>query len=214
MKKAAALTLVLLFACAFAVSAEEPWKPVKDADGIKVFMRQVPGSNSTEFKGTGDVKAPLEVVRKVYEDIPSFPQWYGFCREARELRRDTHNHRVMYIVIETLGPVKDRDLVADVRSEDKPDRTIITVNAIPDDLVPRQGRYVRMTELTGTVLLTRVDPETTNVVYTVRSNPGGYIPAWLSDLIQKDQPYLTIRGLREMVRKDVYYEKAGISRNK
>jgi hypothetical protein len=214
MKKSIAIATFLLFICASAGSADEPWKLVKDSEAIKVSMRPVPGSKGTEFRGVGDVKAPMEVVLKVYEDIPSFPQWYGFCKEARELRHDTKNHRIMYIVIETMGPVKDRDLVVDVLSDEKPDKTVITVNAVKEDLVPRQGKYVRMTELVGTVLLTRVDAETTNVVYTVKSSPGGYIPAWLSDLIQKDQPFLTIKGMREMVKRDVYYERAGIARKK
>jgi hypothetical protein len=50
------------------------------------------------------------------------------------------------------------------------------------------------------------------VIYTVKADPAGYIPAFISNVMQKDQPFLTLKGLREMVKKDEYYRKAGLTR--
>ncbi len=196
--------------------AEEPWTLAKEAEGIKVFTRSVPGSAANEFKGIADIDAPIEVIVEVFKDIPSFTQWYGFCKEIKLLKHDTENHRVMYFVLKTMGPVKDRDLV--MEAFDKFDRqagkNTIAIKALKEELVPIQDKYVRMTDLNATYSMDRIDQDKTHVVYTVKADPAGYIPAFISNIIQKDQPFLTLKGLREMVKKDVYYQKAGIVRKK
>jgi hypothetical protein len=217
MKKCACMLMAILFLAASACLAEEPWVLVKDSDSIKVYSRPVPGAGFKEFKGIGDVKAPLEVVSKVFEDIPSFPSWFGFCLESKQLKHDTVDTWQVYIVIKVPGGgifVSDRDVVTDVVRERKPGKITLTLNAVKDDPYPNKGKYVRMTEMTGVIVMTGVDETTTNIVYTMKPNPAGHIPGWISNIVQKDQPYLTIKGMREMVKKDTYYLQAGIPRKK
>ncbi|HOJ14615.1 MAG TPA: START domain-containing protein [Deltaproteobacteria bacterium] len=193
-----------------ALHAEEPWKLAKDEAGIKVYTRSVPGSSANEFKGVADVDAPLDVVIEVFKDIPSYPKWYGFCKEIRQLKQEGEFHRVIYFVLETMGPVKDRDMVVDVMEarDMKARKSTITMRAFKEDYVPRNPVYVRMTEMEGSCVLTQVGDQTTNVVYTVKADPAGYIPAFISNMIQKEQPFLTLKGLKEMVKKDLYRERA------
>jgi hypothetical protein len=212
MQKCMLIIIAFLFMFATASYAEEPWKIAKDADDIKVYTRPVPGSAANEFKGIADIDAPVEVIHEVFKDIPSFTQWYGFCKEIRQLKQDSENHRVIYFVLKTMGPVKDRDMVVDTvdNFDRQAGRLTVVMTGVKEDVVPRQSKYVRMTDINGTYLITRTDPNKTHVIYTVKADPAGYIPAFISNILQKDQPYLTLKGLREMVKKDVYYQKAGI----
>lgn len=216
MKRFVLMVFAVFVFTAMELHAEEPWKLAKDAEGIKVFTRSVPGSSADEFKGIAEIDAPVEVIVEVFKDIPSFTQWYGFCKEIKLLKHDSENHRVMYFVLKTMGPVKDRDLV--MEAFDKFDKqagtNTIAISALKEELVPIQDKYVRMTDLNATYSMNRLDQDRTHVVYTVKADPAGYIPAFISNIIQKDQPFLTLKGLREMVKKDVYYQKAGIVRKK
>ena len=216
MKRSVLMVFVFFVLSAMGLHAEEPWKLAKEAEGIKVFTRSVPGSSADEFKGIAEIDAPVEVIVEVFKDIPSFTQWYGFCKEIKLLKHDSENHRVMYFVLKTMGPVKDRDLV--MEAFDKFDKqagtNTIAISALKEELVPIQDKYVRMTDLNATYSMNRIDQDRTHVVYTVKADPAGYIPAFISNIIQKDQPFLTLKGLREMVKKDVYYQKAGIIRKK
>ncbi|MGC9325265.1 MAG: START domain-containing protein [Desulfomonilia bacterium] len=193
-------------------AAEGEWVLKKDEEGIKVYTRTVEGSDANEFQGIADIDAPLDVILEVFKDIPSFPQWYGFCKDIRQLKQDTETHRVIYFVLETPWPVKDRDMVIDVVEDvDKQaGKALITMNVSSEDLVPPQKDYVRMTVVKGMSVLDRAGDDKTRVVYTVLADPAGYIPAAISNMLQKEQPFLTLKGLREMVKKDIYYEKAGI----
>lgn len=214
MKKSVLIVVMALFAAVSCLHADEPWKLAKDAENIKVYTRAVPGSDANEFKGVADIEAPMEVIIEVFKDIPSFPQWYGFCKEIKLLKQDSEHHRIIYFVLETTGPVKDRDMVIDTKESTdlKAGTSVLTMTAFTEDYVPRTSTYVRMTDMTGTCVLTRVDRQTTSVVYTVKADPAGYIPAFISNMLQKEQPFLTLKGLRRMVKRDVYWEKAGIAR--
>ena len=216
MKRFILMVFVFFVLSVMGIHAEEPWKLAKDAEGIKVFTRSVPGSAADEFKGIAEIDAPVEVIVEVFKDIPSFTQWYGFCKEIKLLKHDSENHRVMYFVLKTMGPVKDRDLVMEAfdKFDKQAGKYTIAINALKEELVPIQDKYVRMTDLNATYSMNRIDQDQTHVVYLVKADPAGYIPAFISNIIQKDQPFLTLKGLREMVKKDVYYQKAGIVRKK
>jgi hypothetical protein len=208
------VSLFILLQSAFAGPLEEGWKQAKQGDGIIVYTRPIPGAKISEFLGITDVNAPMEVVLEVYRDYPSFPQWFGFCKDIRLVKDFTKDHKIMYYILSTPWPVTNRDVIIDVVFDVNKDqgKSIISINGLKDELVPIQSKYVRMTRLVGKCVLTRVNDSTTHVVYTVNSDPAGYIPAWASNLLAKDQPYNTLKGLKEMVKKDVYYEKAGMKR--
>ncbi len=204
----------ILPATSFAGPLEEGWKQAKQGKGIAVYTRPVQGSKYVEFMGITDVDAPVEVVEQVFRDYRSFPQWYAMCSEIRLVKEFNKDHKIVYFVADMPFPVKDRDMVVDTVFEvDKePGKTLILMNALKDPLVPVQSKYVRMTHLVGKYTLTRVNDSTTHVVYVVDSDPAGYIPASITNALAKDQPFDTLKGLKEMVKKDVYYEKAGMKK--
>ena len=199
---------------AFAQDPGDGWKPAKQGDGIQVYTRPAKDSATDEFLGIADVEAPMKVIHEVFKDIPSFPKWYGFCRDIRLFKSISEKHEIVYFVLATPWPVKDRDMLIDVVFDNREDegKTVISMNAVQDESVPVQDNYVRMTKLVGQAVLTRIDENTTHVTYTVNSDPAGYIPAAISNMLSKNQPYDTLKGLKMMVKDDKYYEFAGIKR--
>jgi hypothetical protein len=127
---------VLLLYCSQLTHAEEPWKLAKEGEGIKVFTRAVPGSAANEFKGIAEIEAPIEVIMEVFKDIPSYPRWYGFCRETKLIKEDTETHRIIYFyfVLKTMGPVMDRDMVIEAisRFDKQAGTAFITTTALQD----------------------------------------------------------------------------------
>ena len=199
---------------AFAQDPGDGWEPAKEGNGIQVFTRPAKDSENNEFLGITDVEAPMKVILEVFKDIPSFPQWFGFCRDIRLFKSISDTHEIVYFILATPWPVSDRDMLIDVVfdiGEDQ-DKTIISMNAVKDELIPIQDEYVRMTKLIGQCSLTRIDENTTHVIYTINSDPAGYIPAAISNMLSKNQPYDTLKGLKMMVKDDKYYELAGVVR--
>ena len=214
MKTVSAIVLIvsLCVFSAFGAPPDEGWTLAKEGEGIEVYTRPIEGMNAKEFMGITEVDAPMDVVLEVFRDIPSFPEWYGFCRDIEVLEDYSETHKLVYFVLATKWPTKDRDMVIDamIDVDRAGGQAVITMKALEEEVVPRAKKYVRMTDMVGLSTLTEIDGDTTRVVYRVRSDPGGYIPAALSNLLAKDQPYLTLKGLKEMVKDEVYHERAGL----
>lgn len=215
MKRPCWLLLFVFFLIPMAAFTQDPgdgWKLAKHGDGIQVYTRPAKDSDNDEFLGVTDVEAPIKVILEVFKDIPSFPQWFGFCRDIKLYESISETHEIIYFILATPWPVKDRDMLIDVAFDirEGEGETIISMNAIKDELIPIQDEYVRMTKLIGNATLTRIDENTTHVTYTVNSDPAGYIPAAISNMLSKNQPYDTLKGLKMMVKNDKYHELAGI----
>ncbi|HHO77236.1 MAG TPA: hypothetical protein ENN05_12530 [Deltaproteobacteria bacterium] len=198
----------------FAGEIGQGWKPAKHGDGIHVYTRPSADSPSDDFLGVTDVDAPAKVILEVFRDTPSFPQWFGFCWDILLISRTSENHEIVYFILATPWPVSDRDMIIDVVIDNRKEQgvTVISMNALKEEIVPEQKKYVRMTKLIGKAILTETGERSTHVTYEVNSDPAGYIPAAISNMLSKDQPYLTLKGLKEMVKNDKYYELAGIDR--
>ena len=217
MKRFGWIFMVIFFLVSMPAFAQGPgdgWEPAKEGDGIQVYTRPASDSDNDEFLGITDVKAPVKVILEVFKDIPSFPQWFGFCRDISVFKSISDTHEIVYFILATPWPVSDRDMLIDVVFDirEDEDKTTITMNAVKDELIPVQDKYVRMTKLIGLCSLTRINENTTHVTYTINSDTAGYIPAAISNMLSKNQPYDTLKGLKEMVENDKYYELAGIPR--
>ena len=58
-----------LSAMFMSVAQAEDWKVAKEADGIKVSLSEVSGSNYKAYQGVTTIKAPLAKVRALQEDV-------------------------------------------------------------------------------------------------------------------------------------------------
>jgi hypothetical protein len=205
----------LLIGAASADPLAEGWQVSIQSEGIIVYIRPIPGSPLSEFMGVGDIDAPIEVVDEVYLDFPSYTEWYGMCKEFKLMKEfnDRPYHYYFYNVIKSPWPVTDRDSVLEVSCINQiasQGKVIININALKDaSVVPVCGKYVRVTKLVGKTTLTRVNDKKTHIEMQFNSDPAGSVPPQLAKIFARYQPLKTIKGLREMVKKDIYYQKAG-----
>ena len=99
-------------------------------------------------------------------------------------------------------PLNDREAVLEARVEQtiSPELEGITVylNNRPN-LLPANDRYVRFPEMEGIFQITRVADDEAEVVYQLVLDPGGYIPAWLANVLLRDAPYFTLERLRRII---------------
>ncbi len=215
------LVCLFMVACSsFAGPIEEGWKKVKDSEGIRIFTRSEKGYPMDEFMGVGDISAPLDVVKEVWLDFPSYTQWFGSCKEFRTIKtlsNEGHQYLVYYVITSPSWAVgiSDRDAVMEVSTEDlwaKEGKVIIRLKTVKEPLVPLNSKYFRITHLIGKITLTKVNDKTTHIVYTAPYDPGGRLPPKVVQFTAVNRPFDTITGLRMMAKKDIYYQKAGFDK--
>ena len=197
------------------VRADEQWVLANDSDGIKTYTMTTPGSNLISYKAVTEIEAPLEVVLEIIRDFSSYPQWYWQCRECRLVKGDQNRHQqVIYFVSNTPWPVTNRDMILFLIQQDDPKtgNTIIVINSIKDDIVPRKKDCVRVIDCTGAWNLTRVGKNKTGIQFAIKIDPAGSVPLALANRTARETPFKTLQGMRQMLKNDAYYQRAGVAK--
>jgi hypothetical protein len=187
------LSSLLLFAPATGAETDG-WELAQDEDGIRIYTRPKEGSRNIEFRGVVTVPDSSEVVDAVLEDVESYPSWYARCLAAETLERVPGEWRIVRMEIDLPFPVSDRDAVVRVERHQEGDVRVVRIDTAAD-AAPKVEGFVRMPRIEGGW---RLEPtkDGTRVTYQQVNDPGGSLPAWLSNMLVTDQPATTLAGLR------------------
>lgn len=178
------------------------WEKYDDRDGITLWRRRAPGSHLVTFRGRGSVGASIDRVTAVLRGSERDPEWMADCVDAATVRFLSVTDAVIYHRTGSPVPfISDRDTVLKVATKvDAGRRTILmTFTQTRDPLRPPVKGVVRMPRLVGHWRLVAKGPFTTEVEYQVQADPGGFIPAWLVNLVTRKLPFRTLQGLRQQV---------------
>jgi hypothetical protein len=193
-------TLVLSIALTVTLitSAQAERRVVRVEDGITVEEEVDANRALPILFGTTTMNASAERIAAWVGAVHTYTEWQHNCEEARVLPQEDGT-TLTYNRIGSPWPVSDRDVVLRSIRTNQTDGSIhIEFSSTEDaDLAVPRG-VVRMPRLIGSYDLTPVEAGT-HVVYTVDSDPGGSLPAWLVRQASKDLPYFTLRNLQERV---------------
>jgi hypothetical protein len=169
---------------------------VRVEDGITVEEEVEPGRALPILTGTTTMSASVERIAAWIGAVHTYTDWQHNCEEARVLPQPDGS-RLTYNRIASPWPVSDRDVVLRSTRTNLADGSIhIEFRSTEDaDLAVPRG-VIRMPRLFGSYELTPVEGGA-HVVYTVDSDPGGSLPAWLVRRASKDLPYFTLKKLQE-----------------
>jgi len=170
---------------------------VRTEDGITVEEETAEGRALPIMIGTTTMKSTPEQIAAWVTAVHTYVDWQHNCEEARVLDQPDGS-ALTYNRIGSPWPVSDRDVVLRTTRESLEGGGLRLEFRSTDDAnfgVP--SGVVRMPRLIGSYVLTPTDGGGTHVVYTVDSDPGGSLPAWLVRQAGKDLPYFTLKNLQE-----------------
>ena len=183
------------------------WKEVKNHSGIKVYTRNVPGSDIDEFKGVGVVDARLEVLASILRDVSASQYWMANTEHAEEIKKLEGEGMIVLNITRLPWPLKLREALVriTVRMDYSKGYANIDMQGINDpDLKPVSGNYVRMRYVHASVILEYIDREHTRVTYTARIDPGGNIPVNIANLFVVKIPFDSISSLRGLAAQEKF----------
>lgn len=196
---------VLSLLTVHSLTAQSDWQFRKEKDSIRVYSRDTPGSNIKELKITTLVETSLAGALTVINDIDAFPEWIYQCKEGKVLQVISRLEFIYYNLSNFPWPLSDREFV--MRSVTRQDPATLEVlcesSALPD-YIPENKRYVRIESTVSSWRLRPLPGGWVEVIYQLRSDPGGYLPAWIVNLALDVGPVDSLKKFREMVQRDVY----------
>ncbi|MFT5098172.1 MAG: hypothetical protein ACI9VI_000824 [Candidatus Azotimanducaceae bacterium] len=178
-------------------SAHGEGSVILEKDGIIVEQEILPDRVLPIMTGKVIINADVARIKQWLSAVHTYVDWQYNCKEARLITAEdgtllTHNR------ISSPWPVSDRDVIlqASQTITDKGHIRLAFNNVENFDLKIPSG-VVRMTRLNGSYLLMPAADGATDIVYTLDSDPGGKLPAWLVKRAGKELPYQTLKLLRE-----------------
>jgi hypothetical protein len=193
--------LALLGAAAPAAGDASDWSLRRDDGGVRVFTRPVEGSAYHEFRGTTEVRAPVERVVAWIADTERMPEWFFRCREAGLVERVSATEGYSYVVLHLPWPLAERESVSHWRITDTAaGGTVVRLENAPDRLPAHAGR-VRVPRASGAWELTPGANGKLEVALQMHFEPGGRLPGWIVNTVVVDMPYWTLWNLRKLLAK-------------
>jgi hypothetical protein len=180
---------------------EPDWKLRKQKSGIEVYTRFVEGSLFDEFKGLVTLKnTSVNEVLDVILNVENYTNLYPDCINAKMLEQKKKYHDIYYFSIKAPWPVKNRDSVYESVTKISEDKKYARIVLKPlGNYIEEKKGFVRMYNGNGFWELEETEDNTIQITYQFLSDPGGKVPAWLSNSMVVSSPFQTLINLRDIL---------------
>jgi ribosome-associated toxin RatA of RatAB toxin-antitoxin module len=178
---------LVALALARVAAADGPtWERVGERDGIVIERHAADGASLEELRlTTRSPLRPAAILATLWRQ-QEFPQFVPYLKRL-DVLRDDGDAKLIYEQIH-VPLLKDRDVTLRTRRTVAPDSGVCEVTSVaaPDDGPPENGDHVRVRTSESRWHLAPAPDGGTDVTYTIRTDGGGAMPAWVLHAAQKD----------------------------
>ena len=178
-----AIGLLASTASASDKSDEEQWCLTSESGAIKLYSRVRPGSDLKEFKAVGTIEASTSAVHNVINDVEGYAKFMPFTAECRILKQEGNS---LY-TYQRISPkvVSDRDYTLRVEQTSWPGEAgLVYLNKwepANETGPPEKKGVLRVKMCTGQWLLEPESVEKTRATYSIYTDTGGALPAFIAN---------------------------------
>ncbi len=196
---------IIIFGLVFGLLSTGPalargWQKFDQEEGIVSYRKPVSGSPIVAFKGEADVKASIDKILWVLTNNEHKPKWVHRLKKSYELEKKGPFHAIIYQVFKLPLPISNRDYVYEGKISRKGEQVLVNLKSVSHRKSPPvEGVRAYLKRCTYT--LTPKGDNLTHISVEVHTDPRGWLPSWLVNIIQKKWPIRTLSGIRKMVKK-------------
>ncbi len=199
------IPLLLLFTNFTLAQTADSWVVKENSDGIKISTRDVEYSKVKAIKVECLLEATLSQVVAVLLDVNTSPQWLFHTSSNYIVKQVSPSELFYYSVVTMPWPVSNRDFVAHLSASQDAVTKVVTIDGpCVAGMVPVKPDLVRITNSEGKWTLSPSGNGRVKITYTLHADPGGSIPAWLTNMFVTQGPSQSFKKLKEHVQKPVY----------
>ncbi len=179
---------------------ETEWQLKRETKQLKVYTRNIAETGIKELKITTQFEASLNSIVALLNDVPANTDWVYSSKVAKITEKLAPNDMYYYSVSDFPWPLQDRDLIVHSVIEQDPDSKVVTSTSYSaKEKYPLQKGIVRVTIFDSKWIFTPLPGGKVNIEYTVKTDPGGNIPVFLTNMFIDRGPVATMKKMREML---------------
>jgi START domain-containing protein len=194
--------LIFLITLSFLGRAQGGWQLARDDDGIAIYTRRLVTEKFKEIKVDFQLDATEDQLVGILQNIPHQKDWSYGTKRTFLITRKSKDTLIYYSEISLPWPLANRDLVIQLSfKRDSVEHTLrIQARAIPG-ILPDKPNLVRIPFSLAQWDIKAFPNKPLSVQYTLSTDPGGALPAWLVNLAATTGPYNSFKKLRELIGK-------------
>ena len=190
MKNGTTILLLLISLHTYATD----WTLKKENNHLKIFTAAVENSDYKSLKVECTVAATSAQVIAAFFDFPRHPQWVFNSKSAHLIKAINDSDFIYYSELSLPWPYSNRDVVTHVKIS-RQSSGVINIDSYSEPAyIPEKAGVVRIKTSTSHLVLTS-SGNTTKIDYILQFNPGGDLPAWLTNMFVTKGPYETFNKL-------------------
>ena len=179
---------------------ERSWQLIKEESGMRIFARDVLGSEYKELKGTITVDASLQNALALLTDPLKCSHLYSSCMHAEVINRVSDNEIYVYTIYDTPWPFKNRDAISHcVIAHDNNNKQFILRCVGKPNYLANKKKLVRLPKLRTIWKIEKKQKHKIHVVYKVFNDPGGNVTPSLSYRGKKSSMVETLRNMKRLL---------------
>lgn len=202
--------LIIIFCLAMLASlagkGQEDWKLKVNKEGIEIYTK--PSLLNAKLKAIRvRCVLPATLTQLVYVvlDVNTGAEWVYSTKSSTLLRQVSPAEVYYYSEVTLPWPCSNRDFVAHLTARQDPRTKVVTIDGPTiDGMVPEKENIVRVSKSSGKWVITPLANRSVRIDYTLETDPGGSLPAWLVNLFVTKGPLETFRKLKEHIEKPAY----------
>lgn len=200
--KTAPLFLVLMCA-AWDVQAQDKWELKKNSDGIRIYTRTVAGSEIKELKADFEAAGTISRLAGLLLDVPGQKDWVYSTKLSTVVKVIGEQELIYYSEKSMPWPVTNRDVVMHVKLVQDPAKRTLTMNAwAENNVIPVKKSLVRVQSSQVAWKVSTTENNLLKIEYYAKADPGGSVPAWVTNMFITKGPYESFLKLRNKLQGD------------
>jgi hypothetical protein len=172
----------------------------KDDDGINVYLCDSEIGNFKTIIVEMDMPATLSQYAAMVLDIDSYHLWQYNAIGPRLVTQISKTELYYYSEVDTPWPSTNRDMIWHLNMSQNPETKVLaSVLTIYPDYIPKVEGVVRIPKANALLTVTPIDKTNVHIRYVLDIDPGGSVPAWLTNMFAAMAPWHTYNNLRDQI---------------
>jgi hypothetical protein len=174
------------------------WKVSKVEDGITLYVKDAI-NGLIPFKARANLKLPIDQVAKVLMDFDHKHKWSPKLKSVK-VHEQINEHQVLFSeYYKTPWPSMDREFLMHGRVEGvgSSEVTFSARSVSKESLITKYAsdKHIQAEVFSLHLTLSKLGESATSIAFEFRGDLKGWMPKWLTNLIQERWPKLFIEGL-------------------
>jgi hypothetical protein len=184
---------------------QQGWVLKNKTDNILIYTRDEPGSRFDAIRVTCELTATLSQFVSVIMDVNAGAEWVYSTKSSVLLKQVSPSELFYYSEVNLPWPITNRDFIAHLTVSQDPISHVVTIKGpTVNHYLPEKKNIVRVAHSEGLWVITPLPGHKVSVEYTLITDPGGSLPAWMVNLFATKGPLESFKKLAIQLRKPVY----------